>query len=289
MRITFFALLAAVGSSAHALNLYGVYDYVDATGTPASAIGTINTSNAAVTPWFNLNLPSNVIGVQGLAYVPSTNKFITIGRIGNTLSALLQVDPVLQTTSVIGTSFSGLMEGVEYSSALNRIVVTWGTTTFITNQFAFLNPSGYASTVNATPGHADGDTLFTDANGDLNLLDTNNPTNGRQRNIVNNPQGPGTTYTGVGSNFWSIASPVVDLAYKSDDANLYATTITTLSTVNGASTALNTIGNYGGVNGAIIQMRGLAVASQPVPEPATFVLGAAGLAAAIRRRRARRG
>lgn len=273
--------------SASASSLYGV-------GTAAGNVHwltTINTSTAALTPQFSFSVPSNVTGVFGLTYIPATNRFITVGQIGPSNAALIEINPVTQTASQITTSIAGFsyFEGLEYSSTLNQLVVSVGPGGFFTGRLAFLDPSSYSLlSSNTSTGLQDSDILFTDATGALNVLDDNTPSNGAWRNIVNNPALP-STLTAVGSNFWSSLSlPIQDFAYKSDDTNLYATDFRSLHIVNGPSTGQSLVGNYGFITpGAAFEMKGIAVASEPVPEPATLVLGAAGLLGAIRRRRQR--
>jgi|GEM_PF-2088266 len=289
MRILSLIVLAALTVAASASSLYGV-------GTAGNShfLSTINTSTGAATQLFSFSFSSasGITGVFGLTYIPATNKFLTVGQIGPSQAALVEIDPVAQVATIQSLTVPGnpLFEGIEYSSALNQVVLSVGPGGFFTGNLAFLNPSTYGlNSVNSATGMSDSDILFTDSTGAMNVLDPNNiPGTGAMRNVINNPLA-GTTLTGVGTNFWSLTNPMQDLAYKGDVSTLFSTTTGQLFSVNGGSTAATAIGGgYGGASGALIRMRGIAVASQPVPEPATLVLGAAGLVAAVRRRRARR-
>lgn len=274
-----FALLLTAGFSN--AQLYGV-------GSSASGSGfdfyQINTGTGQATALFNFNVVG-ATNVVGLTYIPTTNKFVTTAQITAFSSKLVELDLGAQTGTVVShgipTNSSGnpYFEGLEYSSSLGGLVVSYGQGGFFSGQLALLNPLGYGLLNSTSQIVADGDTLFIDGSGDLNFLDTNNPTGGFMRNKVFSPFGA-NTISGFGANMFGVGD--ADLAWKADEGKLFLDNGNQLATVNASSTTINVIGAFG-LPGTSITITG--IAAKPVPEPATLAAIGVGLAGMLRRRR----
>lgn len=250
----------------------------------------INTTTGAATNIFNFSV-NGTTNILGLTYIPTTNRFVTTAQ-GSTFPAfeskLVEIDLGALSATVVSNgiplSSNGITpyhEGLEYMASLGGLVVSHGAGGFFSGSLALLNPSGYGliSSVSTTPGLGDGDVVFMDGTGALNVMDSNNPTAGFMRNRVNNPFA-GSTLTGFGSNMFAAGDS--DFAWKGDEGRLFLTQGGNLATVNNTSTAISFVGNYGVVNsdGSLGTITGIAA----VPEPGT--LAALGLGAlALKRRR----
>jgi hypothetical protein len=171
-------------------------------------------------------------------------------------------------------------EGIEYSAPLGGYVVSYGATTNATGRLALLDNGYNLINNNANTGLPDGDTLFLDGSAGLNVLDSNNPYNGFQRNLITNPFGSiSITVNGAQNPF---VATDTDCAWKADEASLFLTRTSSLARIVGPNNIFN-VGAYG----IGVSITGLAV-GPPIPEPAAIgVLGiGAALALARRRRRA---
>ncbi len=245
----------------------------------------INTSNGAATNIFNFSVP-NTTNVVALTYIPTTNRFVTTAQVSAFSSKLVELDLGAQTGTVVSTgipnnsSGTPYFEGLEYMASLGGLVVSHGIGGFYTGQLGLLNPVGYGLLNTTGMILADADTVFMDGSGDLNVLDTNNPTGGFMRNKIFSPFGLNTT-VGYGSNMFSATDS--DLAWKGDEGRLFLTQGTSLSTVNSLSTSITSVGSYGIVNsdGSLGTITGLAA----VPEPGSLLATMLGAALLIRRRR----
>ena len=265
-------LLANVASA----QLFGI-GTVGATDT----LYTINTTTGAATSVFSWTNGGGTTS-NGLAFNPTTNKFNTVHYLSANSTQLWEIDAVaLTATSVTHQIPNPYFEGVEYSAALGGLVVSYGSNNF-TNSLALLNNSYNLIGNQPTNLLNDTDCLFTTSTGDLNSLDTNNPTGGFQRNLLNNPFGANSN-TGVGLNMFNSGLDF-DLAWKQDEARLFLTRGFALAEVNPASTLISSIGNFGpGANGTLIRISGIAV--NPVPEPTSMMALAAGLGILAKKRR----
>jgi len=275
-----FSFAAAAAVVAAQAPLYGV-----GAGSAGFVFARIDTSTGAATPLFNFTVTGSRV-VQGLTYIPSTNRFLTVAHdaanVANS-SFLVEIDPVAQSAAVVAHGIPmTYFEGIEYMPALGAVAVSYGPGGFFTGNIALLDPATYAlQNANAATGLPDGDILFEDNTGALNVVDANNlPSNGFQRNRINNPAGPGTTLTGIGGNTFNPGGGEFDLAWKADESRLFYTRLNQLGQVNPATNALTTVGNYG----IPYEMRGIAA----VPEPGTLIALGAGLAVLSRRRARRR-
>ena len=172
-------------------------------------------------------------------------------------------------------------EGLEYSAAAGGLVVSFGQGGFFTGQLALLNPVGYGLLNSTAQLVADGDTLFLDGSGDLNFVDTNNPTNGFMRNKIGSPFGA-NTLTGFGLNMFGAGD--ADFAWKADEGKLFLDNGNQLAIVNAASTTITVVGPFG-APGTTIAITGLA--ADAVPEPASMLALGAGCALLARRRRSK--
>lgn len=243
----------------------------------------INTSNGAATSLFSFAVAGSN-NVLGLTYIPSTNKFVTTAQFGAFSSKLVEIDLGAQTATVVShgipnnSSGTPYFEGLEYMSSLGGLVISHGQGGFYTGQLALLNPSGYGLLSNTSQILADGDVVFMDGTGALNVMDSNNPTGGFMRNTVTNPFGT-PVISGYGSNMFAALDS--DLAWKSDEGRLFLTQGSFLSEVNAASTVITPIGSYGNA-GVHVGITGIAAV---VPEPGTIFAVGAGTAALLRRRR----
>lgn len=232
----------------------------------------IDSSSGQARTEFVVNSFSFDGGVFGLTYIPETNKFLTTGRSTFNDTTLIEIDPVAMTARAIVRSIpnTSYNEGIEYSQVLGGIVVSYGRDA-LTTSLALLNPANYTLIANqvVTP-IVDADILFVDYLGQLNVQDSNQPSGGFSRNIINNPFGA-ISLSGVNS----FPNPN-DFAFSSVDGILYSTSGSSLSSVNNLTNAVTSIGSHG----AGFNVTGLAA----VPEPVTMTILAAGLAAVARRR-----
>lgn len=265
------SLIAAAASAS--TTLYGI-----------SSIGTtdtfcqINTATGAATALFSFT-NSGGLGTNYLAYNPTNNKFVTAHFLSSNSCQLIEIDAVAQTATVMANQIpASFFEGLEYSAALGGLVVSYGANS-LTGQLALLNNSYNLIANNSATGLADGDCLFTDGSGALNVLDANNPTGGFQRNIILNPFGA-IGLSGVAANTFSISGDI-DLAWKGDESRLFLTRLTSLATV-GAGNAITNVGSFGaGSDGTPFFMTGIAA----IPAPgAAAILGLGGMMSARRRR-----
>jgi hypothetical protein len=237
----------------------------------------INTATGAATPLFSF---SNVgtTATFHLAYNPATNNFVTVQQNGTTSSTLIEIDAVNSTASAVVHGIpTTAFEGIEYSASLGGFVVSYGPSTNTTGRLALLG-NGY-NLINNNPntGLPDGDTLFLDGNGGLNVLDPNNPYNAWQRNLITNPFGATTiTVNGLQNPF---VAADCDAAWKGDEGNLFLTRTTSLARIIGPNNIFN-VGAYGGG----ISITGIAV-GPPIPQPTSLALFIIAAAATIRRRR----
>jgi hypothetical protein len=280
MRKLTFALLVVSAVGAHAqLKLYGVGP--TSLGTPTYDFSLINTTTGAATTLFSFSVPGTT-AVNYLTYVPSTNKFLSVGVVSASQSLLVEIDHVAQTATTVGHGIPNTyFEGLEYLPSLGGVVVSHGPGGFWTGSIALLNPATYAlMATGAIPGAPDSDIIFMDGTGALNYLDANNPnSNGFQRNLINNPFGV-MSVTGVAANTFNPLGREPDLAWKADEGRLFLSQLTQLSTV-GAGNVITTVGPYGvTAGGAPIEITGLAV-----PEPGALIVLGAGALALLRRRR----
>lgn len=242
----------------------------------------INTTNGAATSVFNFTVPGSS-SILGLTYIPTTNKFVTVAGINAFHSELVEIDLGAQTATVmshgipLNGSGNSYFEGTEYMASLGGLVVSYGPGGFWTDRLALLNASGYGLLNNTAPILADGDVVFMDGTGALNVMDSNNPTAGFMRNRILTPF---TTPTLVGHGLNMFTGTDYDFAWKSDEGRLFLTQGNMLSEVNAASTVISQIGMYG-VAGVPVNITGIAA----VPEPATFASIGIGALALLRRRK----
>lgn len=244
----------------------------------------INTSTGLATPLFNFNVPGST-SVNHLTYVPTTNKFLTVAAMTPFFTQLIELDLGAQTATIVGTGIpinsmgTPYFEGLEYMASQGGIVISHGPGGFFTGQLALLNPLGYGMLNTTGALLNDGDTVFMDGTGALNVLDSNNPTGGFMRNRVTGLFGT-NTLTGFGLNMFAAGD--TDLAWKADEGRLFLTQGNFLSEVNAASTVITPIGQYG-APGSTQTITGLAAV--PVPEPASFIAVGAGAILLMRRKR----
>jgi hypothetical protein len=241
----------------------------------------INTTTGLATPLFSFSYAGTTATFH-LAYNPATDKYVTVQMNGTTASTLIEIDAVNSTaTAVVHGIPTTAFEGVEYSSSLGGLVVSYGPSTNATGRLALLD-NGY-NLINNNPntGLPDGDTLFLDGAGGLNVLDSNNPYNGWQRNLITNPFGV-TTITPNGLQNPFVATDP-DAAWKADEGNLFLTRTTSLARIVGPNNIFG-VGPYGGG----VSITGIAV-GPPIPEPASLgpVVLVAALAARLRVHRGR--
>lgn len=270
-----FAVSLGIVSTARA-ELYGIGH-----GISTDTFYQINTATGAATPLFSF---SNVgtTGTFHLAYNPVTNRYVTVQVNGTTSSTLIEIDAAgaLASAPVHGIPTTAF-EGIEYSASLGGFVVSYGTTTNATGKLALLDNGYSLINNNANTGLPDGDTLFLDSAGGLNVLDSNNPYNGFQRNLITNPFGATAISVNGASNPFTAAD--TDAAWKADEGNLFLTRTTSLARIVGPNN-LFTVGSYGpGIN-----ITGIAV-GPPIPEPGTMGVLTLAVIANYLRRAARRG
>ena len=264
-------LLSAAGTAR--ADLYGI-----GRGISTDTFYQINTATGAATALFSYSNIGTTASFH-LAYNPVTNRFLTVQQTGTTSSTLIEIDAVTSTASAVVHGIpTTAFEGIEYSASLGGFVVSYGNSTNTTGSLALLDNGYNLSNMNANTGLPDGDTLFLDGNGGLNVLDSNNPYNGFQRNLITNPFGATVI------NFAGFSNPYqatdTDAAWKADEGNLFLTRTSSLARIVGPNN-LFTVGPYGGG----ITITGIAV-GPPIPAPATVgLLGALGAAALRRRRR----
>lgn len=247
----------------------------------------INTTTGAATAQFTFS-GNNSINTSGLTYNPVTQRFLTVQTLSAFSSQLVEINPFSNTATVVSTGIpSAFFEGIEWSGGHGGLVVSHGPGGFFSGSLALLNNSyGLISNNNAT-GMGDGDNLFLDGSGDLNLVDDNFNA-GAHRNKLFNPFGVYSSAT-YGSNIYSFAGFDVDYdhAWKVDENRLFLTRLNSLAWVNAAGTAITSIGGYGAsTDGTLIQIRGI-TAARVVPEPGSFIaLGLGGLALIRSRKKA---
>lgn len=267
--VTVLAITATVRAE-----LYGI-----GRGISTDTFYQINTSTGAATPLFSF---SNVgtTGTFHLAYNPVTNRYVTVQMNGTTASTLIEIDATTSTAAAVVHGIpTTAFEGVEYSAPLGGFVVSYGTTTNATGRLALLNNGYGLINMNANTGLPDGDTLFLDSTGGLNVLDSNNPYNLWQRNLITNPFGVTTiTPNGLQNSFLATDT---DAAWKADEGNLFLTRTTSLARIVGPNNLFN-VGPYGGG----VNITGIAVGPR-IPEPASIslVVAAAVGATALRPKR----
>ena len=280
MKKTTLLSLVVLASAANA-QLYGVgrsaggYDFYQ-----------VNTTTGAATSLFTFSVP-NAGSLVGLTYVPSSNKFLTSAQYSAFSSGLVEIDATAMTATVVshgipnGSSSTPYFEGLEYMASMGGVVVSYGPGGFFSGNLALLNTSGYGLlNNNAATGIPDGDVIFMDGTGALNVMDTNNPYSGNMRNRITSPFS-GIGITPWGSNMFSATDS--DFAWKQDEGRLFLTQGGNLATVNAASTTITFVGSYGvATSGAPINITGLA--TKPVPEPATLAALGIGATALMRRR-----
>lgn len=257
-------------------------------GVGASTAGydfySINTSTGAATSLFSFNVPGST-HVLGLTYIPSTDRFVTTASFGAFHSKLVEIDLGGASASVVShgiplnSSGTPYFEGLEYMSSLGGLVVSYGQGGFYTGQLALLDGTNYGLLNNTSQILSDGDVVFMDGTGALNVMDSNNPTGGFMRNTITSPFGT-PVLTGYGLNMFAAIDS--DLAWKGDEGRLFLTQGSMLSEVNASSTVITPIGSYG-VAGVPVNITGIAA----VPEPASLFAVGIGLAALLRRRRKR--
>lgn len=278
-KIFILALASAAASSFAASGLYGVgRDTISGNDT----FFQINTTTGAATALFQFSNFGSA-GISQMTYNPVTDRFLAVQFFGGSLTQLVEINRNTSSAMVVSTGIpSQFFEGIEYSAALGGVAVSHGPGGFFSGKLALLNNSYGLISNNASTGMADGDTLFVDSAGDLNVLDTNNPTLGFQRNVINNPFGS-ISFSGVGANMWTSGIDY-DLAWKQDENKLFLTQRYNLAIVNPSSTAITGVGSFG-VNamGVVNEITGIAVA--PVPEPSTWLALGLGSLVLLRRRR----
>lgn len=245
----------------------------------------INTSTGAATALFTFS-GNNSINTGGLTYNPVTNKFLTVQTMTAFQSQLVEIDAVAQTATVVSTGIpSAYFEGLEWSGAQGGLVISHGNGGFFSGKLALLNNTYGLISNQATTGMTDGDQVFLDGSGDLNIVDDNFNA-GWQRNKIFNPFGS-ITSSNYGNNIYSFAGSDVDYdhAWKVDENKLFLTRLNSLATVNAAGTLISPIGSYGaGADGTLIQIRGI-TSARVVPEPASAVALLTGAVLLLRRRR----
>lgn len=268
-----FVVTAAVANG----QLYGV-----GRSTAGFTFYSINTSSGAATSIFNFTVPG-ATSVFGLTYVPTTNRFVTVAQNSAFSSQLIEIDLGATTATPVSHgipnngSGTPYFEGLEYMASEGGIVISNGPGGFYTDKLALLNPSGYGLLANTSPILADGDVVFMDGTGALNVMDSNNPTGGFMRNMVATPFGT-PVLSGYGLNMFAAGDS--DFAWKSDEGRLFLTQGNMLSEVNASSTLITPIGMYGNA-GVQVEITGLAA----VPEPATLISVGIGALALLRRKR----
>jgi hypothetical protein len=268
-------LIAVIG--AHSLSvstakaeLYGIGH-----GISADTFYQIDTSTGAATPLFSFGNAGTTL-TYALTYDPVSNKYLTVQATGLTQTALIEIDAVTQTAAAVAHGIPGTaFEGIEYMPSLGGTVVSYGNSTTATGKLALLNSSYSLINNNPSTGITDGDTLFLDSTGALNLLDSNNPYGGWQRNTITNPFGAISINVNGASN--PFTGTDFDLAWKADEAKLFLTRQTSLARIVGPNNIFS-VGSYG----SGIQITGIAV-GPPIPEPT--VISAFGAAALFVRRR----
>jgi len=130
-----FASLLIVTAAAQA-QLYGV-------GQSGNGYGfaSINTTTGASTALFNFSVPGTT-AVQGLSYIPSPGKFVTVGFVDANNSKLVEIDASAQTATVVAHGIRNtFFEGLEYSASLGGLVVSRGPGGFFSGSLSLMNPS----------------------------------------------------------------------------------------------------------------------------------------------------
>lgn len=274
--------LLVIGSAAAAALSQGQLYGVGATSAGYDFYS-INTSTGAATSLFSFSV-AGATNVVGLTYIPTTNKFVTVAQFNPWSSKLVELDLGAQTANVVGTGVplngngTTCIEGLEYMSSQGGLVVSHGIGGYYSGKLALLNPLGYGLMNTTTQLLADGDTLFDDGTGTVNVMDSNNPTGGFMRNKVNSPFS-GPTLSGYGSNMFGANDS--DFAWKADEGRLFLTEGNVLSEVNASSTSITQIGSYGNA-GVRLSITG--IAAKPTPEPASMAALAIGGLGLLRRR-----
>jgi hypothetical protein len=267
-----FAAVACSATASFATTLYGIGRTLN-----ADVFYQIDTTSGAATPLFGYG-NAGTTGTFGLTYNPVSNRFLTIQQSGTSSSTLIEIDATTSTAAAVVHGIpTNFFEGIEYSAALGGIVVSYGPGGNFSGRLALLDSSYNLIANNPSTGMLDCDTLYVDSAGALNMLDTNHPHGGWQRNSIANPFGSISINVNGPSNPYAFTD--TDFAWKADIGRLYLSRQSQLSHVVGPNNIF-TIGAYGGA-----AITGLAVGPNPsVPEPTAAAVALIACVATRRRR-----